>query len=82
MTGSAHIPEETVALQEPASIKDLLNKVADAHGEHLRQILLTAEGQPHPSLLLFMHDRQVHAAATQRLRDTDEIIVLPPMAGG
>ena len=74
--------EETVALHESASIRDLLHRVADAHGVALRHLLLTSDGQPHPSLLLFMDDRQVQHPAARKLCDADEIILLPPMAGG
>jgi molybdopterin converting factor small subunit len=79
---AAGAAEERVALHETASIQDLLNKLADKHGQALRELLVTSEGQPHPSLLLFMHDHQVHAAARRKLADRDEIIVLPPMSGG
>ena len=42
---AAGASEERVALHETASIKDLLNKLADTHGHPLRELLLTSEGQ-------------------------------------
>ena len=63
-------------------IADLLACACRRSTGALRHLLLTADGQPHPSLLLFMDDRQVHNAASQKLCDADEILVLPPMAGG
>ena len=79
---AAGTAQETIVLHERACITDLLGKLAEVHGLRLRQLLLTAEGQPHPSLLLFMDDCQVHDVGSRRLCDADEVIVLPPMAGG
>jgi molybdopterin converting factor small subunit len=74
--------EESVSLHEPACVRDLLHKLADVYGIAMRQLLLTSDGQPHPSLLLIMGDQQIQDFADRELCDDDEIVLLPPMAGG
>jgi molybdopterin converting factor small subunit len=67
-------PDDTAA--------ELLRRLAEAHGERLRGLLLDAAGRPQPTILLFHGDEQVRPDQALRLRDGDVLTLLSPMAGG
>ncbi|MGE3805031.1 MAG: MoaD/ThiS family protein [Gemmataceae bacterium] len=76
-TGTA---SETIDLERATSIRSVLVQLADKHGDGLRKILLTGQGDVHQALLLFVGDEQVDAA--RELHAGDVLSILPPLAGG
>ena len=55
-------PSEEVELTFPCSVRDLLLLLADRHGAPLRNLLLTEDGSPQPTILVFIRDEQVALA--------------------
>ena len=78
---AAGCASEAVEL-EGGSLRDLVLRLAERHGEPLRLLLLGSAGAPHDSLLLFVGEEQVRWEAARALRDGDVVTVLAPMAGG
>jgi molybdopterin converting factor small subunit len=72
---------EEVELDAPCSAANLLKRLAEQHGLPFRALLLDADGNVQPAILLFVGDEQV-GAETAPLRDGDVVTVLTPMAGG
>jgi molybdopterin converting factor small subunit len=77
--GAAGRSSETIQAEDGCTAAALLRALADRH-PGLRGLLLTAAGEPSPSVLVFVGDDQ--AETTRRLRDGDAVTVLTPMAGG
>jgi molybdopterin converting factor small subunit len=71
---------ESVELDQPCSVGDLIKCLADRHGGSFRELLLDAGGGVRPAVLLFVGDEQV--GPERPLRDGDVATVLTPMAGG
>jgi molybdopterin converting factor small subunit len=79
---AAGCASEAVELDGGSSLRELVRRLAERHGEPLRGLLLGPTGSPHDSLLLFVGDEQVRWEAARALRDGDVVTVLAPMAGG
>jgi molybdopterin converting factor small subunit len=79
---AAGCPAETLELDGRCSLRELLRRLADRHGEPLRRLLLGPAGTPSASLLLFVGEEQVRWETPRELRDGDAVTVLSPMAGG
>jgi molybdopterin converting factor small subunit len=77
---AAGVPAETLCLDRPCTLQQLLMQLAERHGEPFRR-LLDATGRS-PSLLFFVGDEQVRWDACVELRDGDLVTVLSPIAGG
>lgn len=79
---AAGISAEEVELDKTCSVQDLVTWIAAAHGDPLRGILLDADGDVHPSLLLFVGDTQVRPRDSAPLNDRDVVTILSPISGG
>ena len=79
---AAGTSSESVALEGPCSVRQLLLRLAERHGRPLRDLLLDAGGGPQPTVLVFVGDQQVSWETPVTLRDGDQVTVLSPMAGG
>jgi molybdopterin converting factor small subunit len=73
--------EETIEIDSPCAIAQLLLRVAELHPE-LRKVVLDGDGRPHPSLLTFVGDRMVRVDSSQSLRDGDVVSMHAPIFGG
>jgi len=73
---------ECVEVDEGATVRDLIGKIAAERGEHLRGHLLDAGGAPRASLLCAVGDEQVSWDAPRQLAEGDVVTFLPPIAGG
>lgn len=73
---------EAIELGESCSVRELLIRLGQRHGEALRTMILTPEGRPHPSILLFVGDEQVRSDSEAMLRDGDVVAMLSPISGG
>lgn len=69
-----------LAVAQPAS--QVLAALAAQHGEPFRKLLLTAEGNLQPTLLLFLGEEQIAPDTMVPRRDREVLTVLSPMAGG
>jgi molybdopterin converting factor small subunit len=78
---AAGVVTQEIELNGDAKPADLLCRLADRHGGALRRLLLTADGKPQPTLLVFVGDDQADVANTT-LRDGNEVTLLSPIAGG
>lgn len=72
---------EPVELDGPRPVRDVLVQLVQKHPE-LRRLLLTEQGLPHPSLLLFVGDEQVDREGARLLQAGETLCILPPIAGG
>jgi molybdopterin converting factor small subunit len=79
---AAGCTSEAVEVDAGCSLRGLVRRLAERHGEPLCGLLLGPTGTPHDSLLVFLGDEQVRWEAARDLRDGDVITVLAPMAGG
>ena len=79
---AAGVGSETVELDEGSSVRDLILRVADRHGDPLRRVILGGDGNPHPSILLFVDDNQIRWDSTEPLRDANVVTLLSPVSGG
>ena len=79
---AAGCPAETLELGDHCSLRELVRRLADRHGEPLRRLLLGPAGAPSDALLLFVGNEQVRWETPRELRDGDAVTVLAPMAGG
>jgi molybdopterin converting factor small subunit len=73
---------ETVDLEEPHTVRDLIVRLARQHGSAFRRIALGADGTPHPSLLVAVGDEQVRPNDLRVLRAGDVVFILTPIGGG
>lgn len=71
---AAGVAREAVALDEPCTLAELLERLGEQRDEAFRALL------QHRSMLYFVND--VDAATTQPLHDGDDIAILAPVAGG
>jgi molybdopterin converting factor small subunit len=76
--------EETVDVDSTCSLAELICRVADSHGDPLREYLITEGGHIRPSLLLIVNDQTISSstAASMALNDNDTVCLLPPISGG
>lgn len=79
---AAGTAREEIAVQEPATLSAVLANAAARHGEDFRRLLLTADGGPQPSLLLFVADAQVPAGDDPEIRPGDVVTIMSPISGG
>jgi sulfur-carrier protein len=73
---------EIVELGPAATLSELVQRVAERHGDALKPLLLDASGGLHPSILVFVNDEQCRDAAGRALKDGDTVALLPPISGG
>ena len=73
---------EVIDIFEPITLKQLICRVADKHGEPLRAMLLCDVSEPHPSLLLFVDEEQFRSDSDRPLSNGAEVIIFSPIAGG
>lgn len=79
---AAGISSESVELNTPCSVQDLVTRLAENHGEPLRSFLLDTRGNLCTSILIVVGDTQVHWETPVQLKEGDVISFLSPLAGG
>jgi molybdopterin converting factor small subunit len=72
---------EILELESPVAIKDLLVRLGKQYPA-LTRLVLTEQGQPHASLLVFVGEEQVEPTGTRALKAGEVLCILPPIAGG
>jgi molybdopterin converting factor small subunit len=77
---AAGLPLESVELDKPCTLGELLARLASDRAPSFRNLVLDDQGKPHPSLLVFVGEDQV--SSDRLMRDGDCVTLLTPMAGG
>ncbi|HUG19859.1 MAG TPA: MoaD/ThiS family protein [Planctomycetaceae bacterium] len=76
------IDEEIIELPESSRVSDCIRHVAQRHAETLGPIVLNADGEIQPTLLIFRGDEQVVRNDPGELTDGETISILTPISGG
>ena len=76
------IATDSVEVESGCTVGQLLSAVAEKHGDTFRELVLTADGQLLPSIVLCLGDAQVDFAASNALAEGDEITILSAISGG
>lgn len=72
---------ETLSVDDSHTIREVLQTLANRHGQGLREIVLDGNGGINRALLLFVGDQQsVDLEAS--LADGDTLTIMPPVSGG
>ncbi len=79
---AAGVRGDEVELDSPATLADVVAEIAKLRGEALSGTLLTVDCALHPSILVFVGDRQVRNAADHQISDGDVVTFLSPISGG
>lgn len=73
---------EDFELDDSSSLIDLVNAIADRHGEELTRMLKTTDGAPQTTIIPFVGDDQVRWDTSDALRDGVTVTLLAPISGG
>ena len=79
---AAGVAGDVVELESPATLADVVAEIAKLRGEALQGTLLRERSELHPSILIFVGDRQVRDAADHSMSDGDVVTFLSPISGG
>jgi molybdopterin converting factor small subunit len=79
---AAGTASEQVEVAGPCAVQDFVARLAERHGPPLQHLLLGADGQLQPTILLFVGDDQVGPDDPVELKDKDVVTLLSPVAGG
>lgn len=79
---AAGIGSETVDVPADCGVGDCIRQLAESHGEPLQPVLVNADGDIQPTLLIFRNDCQVAADDDSSLSDGDSLTLMPPISGG
>ena len=79
---AAGAARENFELDASSSLVDLVNAIADRHGDELSRMLKTADGTPQTTIIPFVGDDQVRWNASDALRDGVTVTLLAPISGG
>lgn len=74
--------EEVVEIEEAATPRTTVQRLAETSGEPLRSHLLGEGGELRPSLVLVIGDEQIELDSDKPLTDGERLTILPPIAGG
>ena len=73
---------EEIELDDSSTLTDLVNTIADRHGEELSRMLKSADGTPQATVIPFIGDDQVRWDASAALADGVTVTLLSPISGG
>ena len=73
---------ETFEWDSSCTVRDVLRRIVERHGEPLGNLLFHEDGRLHPSILLFVGDSQVRWETPRELQDRDVLTILSPISGG
>ena len=79
---AAGIASETIEVSDFWCVSDCIRKVADAHGEQLKPILVKPNGEIQPTLLVFLNDAHIVRNEENALSDGDILTLMTPLSGG
>ena len=73
---------EDFELSDFGTLLDLVNAIADRHGEELARMLKTADGAPQATVIPFVGDDQTRWDAADALSNGVTVTLLSPISGG
>ena len=73
---------EEFELPNACTLVDLVNAIADRHGEELTRMLKSPDGTPQSTIIPFIGDDQVRWDASNVLSDGVMVTLLSPISGG
>ena len=73
---------EDFELSDSGTLLDLVNAIADRHGEELARMLKTADGAPQATVIPFVGDDQARWDAADALSNGVTVTLLSPISGG
>ncbi len=79
---AAGIASETIEIDVPCTLQDLISNLANKHDDSLRNLLFDSDGNLQRSILVFVGDHQVRWDEQLELKDSDVVTLLPPISGG
>lgn len=79
---AAGTASEPVDLTDGRTVRDLLVRLAEQHGDRLRKLLMDGDGKPHGAVLVVVGDEQVRPNDPRPLKDGDVVSILTPISGG
>jgi molybdopterin-synthase adenylyltransferase len=79
---AAGVVRELVDIEPPAQARRLISALARQRGGKLAALLLGSDGELSPSVMVAVGDRQEAPDQPIELIDGDEVVVVPPVAGG
>ncbi len=77
---AAAVAGESVEVESPCAVENIVRLLAQRHGETFRRIVLDGQDRVQPALLLFVGEDQVRPDYV--FQDGDVLTILAPMAGG
>lgn len=79
---AAGLGSEQVEVEPGCTVDQLVCRLAEQHGDPLRNMVLTEEGRPSSAVLLFVGQTQVRPDEPKQLADGDLVTFLSPISGG
>lgn len=73
---------EDFELDDSSSLVDLVNAIADRHGDDLTRMLKSDDGVPQSTIIPFVDSNQVRWDAAGVLHDGVTVTLLAPISGG
>ena len=79
---AAGIASETIEIDAPCTLQDLISNLANKHDDSLRNLLFDSDGNLQRSILVFVGDHQVRWDEQLELNGTEVVTLLSPISGG
>ena len=79
---AAGLVREAIEVGPGTTARQLIEAVAKERGGRFASLLLGPDGAMSRSIMLAVENREVARDESAELRDGDEIVVIPPVAGG
>jgi molybdopterin converting factor small subunit len=80
------LPEESLKLSVGATVRQLLGRLVERHGEPFREALLGPDGRPLPNAVVVLDGRDIaHVGGVEAAIERDgqvRIVLMPAFAGG
>jgi MoaD family protein len=78
----AGIESESLDVEDGSDLGSLLESCARSHGDQFRQLVLTEDGKPRPSILVLVNGQPSAVNLSRRLAAGDSVSLLSAVAGG
>ena len=79
---AAGVATETFELDDGTTLCQLVSRIAEIRGEALAGTLFNADGELHPSILVFVNDVQILTTENPPLSHHACVTFLSPISGG
>lgn len=76
--------KQEVEMQDTSTLADLLTILSDKYGRRFKDYIYDETGQANPYLQFIINGKTISKSEhlTTRLKDRDEIAIIPPVGGG